>query len=115
MQIYTATRTRVDGDSTFEYPHSGYTIYNPDGSFFKYVRNHAGRMDPVPSVVAIPAGQYLIDAQAEEYGGVKFTVEVKPGRLNVVHLEKDPKHPAAQHEEAQVIRLPNGKAVGWRE
>lgn len=115
LQIFTATETLPDGDSTYAYPHTGYTIYDQDGKTFKYIRNHIGRMDSVPTVVPVPAGQYRIKAEAEDYGDVTFPIEVKPGNVDVVHLEKDLEHPQARYDESQLIRSPDGKIVGWRE
>src|SRR6266403_1908650 len=57
LQVFTATEMRPDGDSTYAYPHTGYTIYKQDGKVFKYIRNHLGRMDGVPTVISVPAGQ----------------------------------------------------------
>lgn len=115
LQVFSATETRPDGDSTYAYPHTAYTISDRDGKSFKYVRNHIGRMDGVPTVVTVPVGQYRIKAQTEDYGDVTFTIEVRPGRVDVVHLERDLKHPGARHDEAQLIRLANGQIVGWHE
>jgi hypothetical protein len=115
LQIFTATETRPDGDSTYAYPHTGYTIYDQNGKTVKYIPNHLGRMDEVPTVVSIPAGQYKIRADAEHYDRVTFPVEIMPGRTSVVHLEKDSKRPETPLQDSQLIRLPDGQVVGWRE
>jgi hypothetical protein len=115
LQVFTATETRPDGDSTFAYPHTGYTISDQDGKIVKYIRNHIGRMDGVPTVISIPAGQYRIQADAEHYGRVTFPVEIMPGHTRVVHLEEDLKHPETASQEFQLVRSPSGQIVGWRE
>jgi hypothetical protein len=115
LQVFTATDARPDGDSTYGYPHSGYTIYDQDGKVVRYIRNHLGRMDGVPTVIPIPAGSYQIQADAEHYGRVTFPIEIIAGRTSVVHLEAELKQSEAPHPNSQLVRLPSGQVVGWRE
>jgi hypothetical protein len=115
LQVFTATETRPDGDSTFAYPHTGYTLYDQNGKMVKYIRNHVGRMDGVPTMISVPAGRYRIKAETEGYGDVTFPIEIKPGRVDVVHLERGSEHAHAHHGESEPVRLPDGQVVGWTE
>jgi hypothetical protein len=65
LQVFTVTRTRPDGDSAYAYPHSGYTIYDTIGHSVRYVANHVGRSDPVPTAVSLRAGSYFIEAEID--------------------------------------------------
>lgn len=110
LEIFTATKTVPDGDSTYDYPHTGYTIYDEHGRFVQYVPNHAGRMDAVPSRVSVPAGNYRIKATSERHGLVTFPIEIAAGQSRVIHLEgADLKGDRLQ------VRSIDGKAVGWSE
>ncbi len=65
LQVFTVTRIRPDGESTYAYPHSGYTIYDTHGRSVRYVPNHVGRGDQVPTAVSVKAGNYLIEAEVD--------------------------------------------------
>ena len=93
------------------YQHTGYSIYRPDGSLMKRVQNTVGHYEQDPCVVNLPAGQYIVKAQATDMFWVKVPVTIKPGEITRVHLDGQWK-PSA-HGEA-VVRLPDGKAVGWK-
>ena len=111
LQVFSATETHPDGDNTYYYPHTGYSILSDSGQMVKYVHNHVGTMDESPSLVTIPTGHYRVVAQSESYGRVTVPVVIKSGRTTTVHLERDWK-PVAQTP-GEVVRLPDGEAVGW--
>jgi hypothetical protein len=113
LQVFSATKTMPDGDSTFDYPHTGYTIYDQHGRFVQYVPNHAGRMDEVPTRVSVPAGKYRIKATSERYGAVTIPVEIMAGQFHVIHLENTGGKSKPPSE--KLIRSADGKVVGWSE
>jgi hypothetical protein len=85
--VYTATHEFDDGHDTWAYPHTGYFIYRPDGSRYKYVRNHISRSDSEPDTVDLPAGQYYIIAQGDFAPRVRVLVKIMPGHTTFVNLE----------------------------
>ena len=48
----------------YEPAHSDYTIYAQNGEVFKRVRNARNANDDTPTVVALPAGSYKVEAEA---------------------------------------------------
>jgi hypothetical protein len=112
LQVFTATETRELGDNTYYYPHTGYSIHDESGKMIKFVPNHTGDMDESPAFVTVPAGKYDIVAESESYGRVTVPVAIAEGRATVVHLDRDWKL-ASNTPAGQVVRLPDGEAVGW--
>lgn len=111
LRVYSDTKTREIGENTFYYTHTGYAIRDPSGKLLQYVRNHVGDMDETPTLVTVPSGRYLVVAQSARYGRVTVPVIIQDGRTTVVHLDGDWK--AAQSAANEVVRLPDGEAVGW--
>ena len=102
------------GHETYYYPHRDYWIYDAQGKVLvKTVQNHLGLMDQRPATVALPAGAYQVLADDVGYGRVKIPVVVSPGRTTVLHLDRC-WQPPAQHNESDVVRLPDGEYIGWR-
>src|SRR5690242_2826654 len=64
LQAFTETREYTD-DDVYYFPHSGYQITTPEGKHIRYVWNHNTHEDEKPSTVTLPAGQYLVEADAE--------------------------------------------------
>jgi hypothetical protein len=62
-------------------------FYRPDGSRYKYVRNHISRSDSEPDTVDLPAGQYYIIAQGDFAPRVRVLVKIMPGHTTFVNLE----------------------------
>jgi hypothetical protein len=114
LKVYSSTQTRIVGEDAYYYPHTGYTIEDAKGNFVKYVPNHVGTMDNMPTIVPVPVGQYLLRAQSDWTGRTTFPVEVKPGKTLVIHLERDGKQPA-KTDGPRVIHQSDGRFVGWRE
>jgi hypothetical protein len=113
LRVFSDTKTREIGENSFYYTHTGYTIRDPSGKIVQYVRNHVGSMDETPTLVTIPSGSYLVVAESSRYGRVTVPVKIQDGRTTVVHLDGDWKA-ASSVSSNEVIRLPDGEAVGWR-
>jgi hypothetical protein len=112
LQVFSDTETHQSGDNTYYQLHTGYNIYDSTSKQVKYVSNHIGDMDECPSIVTITAGNYKVAARSLSYGRVIVPVVIQEGRTTVIHLDRDWK-PAPETYSNQLVRLPNGEAVGW--
>ena len=113
LQVYTATEGH-DEDAVYYYPHSAYTIFGADGEKVRYVRNQTDGYDETPQIVSLAPGAYTVCAQADGYGYVTVPVIVASGGRTSVHLTRTspPAYPAAEGK--LLVRLPDGRVVGWR-
>ena len=132
LVIYTA-RARADVDPNmeewlwnndygkneflYETAHTGYTIYTRDGKVLQHVANARSRDDDTPTVVALPAGSYRVEAEAISCDSsrvrVLMPVVVKPGQATLAYLEGGWR-PEGEYRQAELARLPCGRAIGWR-
>ena len=80
----------------------------------KHVGNSIGHYEQTPRLVSLPAGQYYVKARAADYMWVKVPVTIKRGLITKVHLD-DQWMPPTDIASRQVVSLPNGKPVGWRD
>ena len=113
LRVYSDTKTREIGENTIYYTHTAYTIRDPSGKLVKYVGNHVGSTDEMPTLVTIPSGSYLVVAESLRYGRVTVPVKIQDGRTTVVHLDGNWKV-ASSMSANELVRLPDGEAVGWR-
>jgi hypothetical protein len=101
----------------YEPTHSDYTIYAASGEIFRHVRNARDANDGTPTVVALPAGSYHVEAKGVncDSDGVKvrMTVVIQPGQTTLANLEGG-WSPVGEYQEIQVAKLPCGRAIGWR-
>jgi hypothetical protein len=112
LQAFTETREYTD-DDVYYFPHSGYQITTPEGKHVRYVWNHHTHEDENPSIVTLPAGQYLVEAEAELCGRVIVPVIIKSGQTTRVVLQPGWKPPQAAAE-SDFVKSPTGYFVGWR-
>ena len=85
-----------------------------DGRLLKKIHNNDDTMLQRPVGVGLPAGKYSVQARANGYGLVSVPVMIQAGRNTVVHLEGGSNfgnHPA---NDTNMVRLPDGRIVGWR-
>ncbi len=113
LKVYSATEDRVDGDLHY-HPHTAYRIDSPDGRLVKKISNAIGSHDEDPVLVQLPPAAYTVLARAELYGMVKVKVVIAPGAVTTVRLDSTANWPLASDHAAHVVRLPNGRIVGWR-
>lgn len=113
LKVFTTTEARKDGEDTY-YPHSGYHIYTASGVRWKYVPNRIDVTDESPMVVVIPVGNYKVVARADGYGRITVPIVINGGMLTEVNLETWNRRKTSVSNEAAVVQLPNGYAVGWR-
>jgi len=114
LQVFSDTETHEIGENTVYYPHTSYNIHDQSGKIVEYVPNHTGVMDGSPSTVSIPAGQYNVVAESSSYGRVTVPVVIEGGKTTVVHLDRE-WQPAAKTPSNDLVYLPDGEAVGWKE
>lgn len=119
LRVFTAVDTCEMGENTYYYPHTGYSIYTTSGKLWKYIPNHIANVDETAAWVVIPAGKYLIkaDANFDVWGAVAYPVTVpvvvQADRTTEVHLDAVWKVPANVPAN-EFVYLPGGKPVGWR-
>lgn len=114
LTVYSATRVTTADDS--EYPvHTPYTIYGADNKVLREVNNTAGLFSQAPSTVSLPPGRYQVKALAADAGYVIVPVIIESHRTTIVDLDGSvlPKRdPSQASNDAQLVRLPNGRAIG---
>ena len=116
LKVYSATYENPNGDNTFAYPHTDYTVYTPDGRFVLNVSNAITPVDEIPSEVRLPIGHYIVRAESETMGVVEVPVVVRTAHVTKLHLErfKDWCDPAMAAYPHLLARLPNGQPIGWK-
>ena len=113
LTVYSATEwTTTDGDSPSLLSYTNYQIDAPDGTLFEEVSNG----DYEPTRVILPKGTYTVVAWSDTSGEVSVPVAIETGKITVVHLEreKDWEEASARIPSADLVRLPNGRPIGFR-
>jgi hypothetical protein len=95
------------------YQHTDYLVYDLQGRVVKRVQNAEGHYNPNPRLVNLPAGQYIVKAQAANYSTVRVMVTVKGGETTKLHLDGQWRPPSYAGK-GQVVTMPDGQPVGWR-
>ena len=102
----------------YESAHTDYTIYTAEGKVLRAVHNARNVNDPNPARVSLPAGQYTIQANAEDRNGwttpFEIPVVIKPGLETVVHLEPDWSPPRQYANKGSLVRSADGRIIGWQ-
>lgn len=113
LMVYSAT-IADDNHRIWHYPHTGYNLYDERGQKVRYVVNHVGMDDPVPSLETLPAGQYTVVAQSDAYGKVRVPVSIEGGRLTRVYLERGGMPKTERGGNPNLVTFPNGDVIGIR-
>jgi hypothetical protein len=113
LQVFTSLIGRSEGNNPVWYQHTSYYIDDLNGRLVKHVQNTTGRYAETPSRVLLPAGKYLVKAQANDYFWVNVPVTIERGRTTRIHLDDSWKLPA-EASKTELVSLPNGNPVGWR-
>lgn len=119
LQVFSSLVDRSDDQNQANdsdpgwYQHTDYRIYDLHGKLVKRVDNAIGHYEQAPRGVALPAGQYLVKARAQDYLRVEVPVLIEPGRTTKVHLDDNWKLPAGTPR-SELVSTPNGNPVGWR-
>lgn len=113
LEVFTETEEYDYSKDVPYFPHRDYQLYAPNGKRLKRVWNHQNSQDEIPAVVTLPAGQYVVKADAEFYGPVTVPVVIKPNELTKVILQPGWK-PGPTVSTNDLVQFPGGYAVGWR-
>jgi hypothetical protein len=119
LQVFSRMATRDDdqnqaGDGIpVWHQYTAYSIYDENGNLVKRVANSSGHYGRHAQVVTLPAGNYLVKAQAKDYYWVKVPVNVLPGEMTKVHLD-DNWRPPGEAPKGDVVYGPDGNPIGWR-
>jgi hypothetical protein len=117
LLVYSAYDISAPGAGDYEHRRhfSDYKILTKDGKFLARVHNDTGSVVEQPKPVQLASGTYLVRADSNGYGIVTVTVVLVPGRTTVVHLEGGDTWPTdAGFNDANAVRMPGGRIVGWR-
>lgn len=111
--VYSALSGHGEGNNPTWYRHTDYYICNQNGRRIEDVRNNRGYYSETPRTVTLPAGKYVVEAQAKGLLRVRVPVVIKAGEITIVHLDGDwqPGSTVAQNE---IVSSPPGYPVGWR-
>lgn len=113
LQVFSSLVGRAEGDNPTWHQHSDYFLYDSTGNLVKRVRNTIGYYATAPRSVRLPAGNYVVKAQATDYSWVNVPVSIRDGETTRVHLDDNWNVPATTPS-GTVVWLPDGKPVGWR-
>lgn len=114
LKVFSATETRHLGNESKYHPHTDYTIFNTNGSVFRWVENSLDPSDEAAALVYLPAGFYRIQAQDNSYGRVIVPVLIEPWRTTKVYLESHAVESSERLNLSNSVCLPDGRMVGWR-
>ncbi len=113
LQVFTATEEyEWDHDVPF-FPHSDYQLYTADGKHLRRVWNSLNHEDETPAIIDLPAGNYVIGADAEFCGRVYIPLVIRPGRLTRVVLQPGWR-PSDGFAQSDLVQSPAGYFIGWR-
>src|SRR5437870_545117 len=114
LTVYSSWDIGMSADSEGTSHHSGYRIYSAYGKQLKYVNNWVGTFIEDPAVVSLPPGRYGVLARAAASGMVTVPVAIEAGKTTSVHLDGSRLANGRQTSESDLVRLPDGRIVGWR-
>jgi hypothetical protein len=95
------------------YQHTDYNVYDARGKLVQHVDNTVGHYATAPRLVSLPAGDYIVRAQANDEVAVNVPVVVERGRTTRVHLDANWKLPPSTPR-SEIVCAPSGYPVGWR-
>jgi hypothetical protein len=113
LQVYNPGSSRsVYDDDRGRLVYNDYAINTADGILFQKVVNGTD----APRKVMLPKGNYIVVADSDACGTARIPVAIATGKLTEVHLEekKDWENSIAAFSTADLVRLPNGRAIGYR-
>ncbi len=111
LVVYSAWSNFVDQGSIGH--HSRYTLSAEDGSRPREIINYADRFDEGPIRVPLPPGNYRVRARSAHFGRVTVPVVIRPHQTTFVFLDSASHADAPSAQQTNVVRLPNGRVVGW--
>ncbi len=112
LKVYTAVKC-YPYDRQYYFGHTDYGVYDAAVKRVKSVQNAAWFHDLAPALVTLPAGTYNVVAWADGYELVEVPVVIKAGQLTEVNLEANRKPSITATAEGDVVRMNDGRIVGW--
>jgi len=118
LQVFSSLAEENDDQSqgstdSFWHQHTDYSIYDSQGKRVERVNNTIGQYERTPRMVTLPAGRYVVKAEAKDYFWVEVPVTIEPGRTTRVHLDANWQPPANAPKNG-LVSMTNGIPVGWR-
>jgi len=113
LEVFSALKGRTEGNNPTWYQHSSYFIYDGEGNRLEWVDNSPGYYATAPRLITLPAGHYVVKAQAKDYFWVQVPVVIEPGRITKVHLDDAWQTPTGTPK-TELVSVPAGYPVGWR-
>lgn len=95
------------------YQHTDYEIYTSNGRLVEHIENNNGHYGRAPRVVNLPAGKYFVSAYAVGRLPVRVPVVIERGQITRIHLDDNWKPPVGIVK-TELVKLPDGKPVGWQ-
>jgi hypothetical protein len=116
LVVYSAYRRNAYFDTRDPYrpEYSDYRIFSPDGKFLLGVHNNSGTPFQDPASVTLAPGTYRVVARENGFGNVTVPVLIVAQQSTVLHLEGGDAGDISGANQANAVRLPDGKIVGWR-
>lgn len=111
LEVFSALNGHSEGNNPAWFQHADYAIYSVQGRCLKHVGNTVGYYSLRPRIISLPAGNYVVRAQAKDYQFVEVPIVIDPGRITKVHLD-DAWRPGDIGGSA-LVDLPTGYPVGW--
>ncbi len=96
------------------YQHTAYEIFDLQGNLVSNVQNRPHHYDDVPDLVRLPPGQYTVKAESADYFWVQVPVKIETGKTTNLHLDGRWSPPPGTPD-GDIIKLPDGRPVGWKE
>lgn len=98
---------------TWEY--TNYKVLSPSGRVIKFVNNNEGETVAGPRKVELPAGEYLVEAEAKKYGGVTVPVAIAGGQDTILNLDNSGYWgPDMRPSVSNAVCFPDDTKIGWR-
>jgi hypothetical protein len=127
LQVFSSLEEESDNGSQAStdpiwHQHADYTIYDAQGkrverqaqyAVVARVDNTTGHYARAPRLVALPAGRYIVKAEAKDDFWAEVPVTIEPGRTTRVHLDGKWQPPANTRTNG-LVSMPNGVPAGWR-
>jgi len=113
LQVFTATEEYGGSKDVPFFPHRDYQLYASDGQHLRRVWNSLSHEDETPAIVDLPAGKYVIRADAEFCGRVDIPIVIRPGQLTRVVLQPG-WEPTGSFAQSDLVPSPAGYFIGWR-
>jgi len=110
LRVYTATAWMSDGDGPLVLGYTNYKIEAGDDSLVQPVSNGGDE----PARVSLPKGIYVVEAESESSGTVRVPVLIETDKTTEIYLEREKDWKPLGIPSADLVRLPNGQAIGFR-